>query len=367
MKLPLCIHSLICVALLLTLTNCGVPGIPRPPSLDMPQPVSDLRAVRKGDKAYLTWTVPGETTDGVRIRKLGVTRICRNPDAAGHDCTNAVGVVGPSQPAEEPHGKKSVNEKNPANYADQLPTALLSNDPAAEFFYAVSVLNQNGRSAGLSNRVAVPAVIAFLPPSDFRGAATATGIVLSWSGRSHTTETPELRHLYRVYRREVGAKVDSVVGEVPFDAAPTYALVDHSFDWGKNYDYRATVVQVIRVDARAEKQFEGDDTAPVRVFAHDIFPPAVPNGLQAVSSALGQQPFIDLIWTPDTDPDLAGYNVFRHEAGTSEQKLNPELIKTPAFRDSNVLPGHTYFYAVSAVDVRANESGHSAEASETVH
>jgi len=73
-----------------------------------------------------------------------------------------------------------------------------------------------------------------------------------------------------------------------------------------------------------------------------------------------------LIWAPDTQSDLAGYNVYRHEPGAPEQKINSEMVKTPAYRDMNVSPGRTYFYSVSAVDVRGNESAHSAEASESV-
>jgi hypothetical protein len=46
--------------------------------------------------------------------------------------------------------------------------------------------------------------------------------------------------------------------------------------------------------------------------------------------------------------------------------MNFELVNTPAFRDSNVVPGHSYFYSISAVDVRGNESSRSEEASETV-
>lgn len=365
MKLPL--YLLICATLGVILTDCGVPGIPRPPSLDLPQPVSDLRAVRKGDKVSLAWTVPSETTDGVRIKRLGITRICRNPDGKSHDCMNPVGILGTPQAAKDVRGKKPANEKRTANYTDRLAPTLLTNNPAAELSYAISVLNQNGRSVGLSNRVAVPAVVALPPPSDFRATLTAMGIVLNWNGVSQTPDTLELRHLYRVYRRELGTNVDTVVGQTAFMAGDSYSLVDHSFEWEKSYDYRATVVQVIHVDAKPEEQFEGDDTAPVRILAHDILPPAVPSGLQAVSSAPGQQPFIDLIWTPDTDVDLAGYNVYRREEGVPEKKISSELIKTPALRDSNVLRGHTYFYSVSAVDVRGNESARSGEASETVH
>jgi hypothetical protein len=354
------------VGIVLGLTGCGVPGIPRPPSLNLPQPVADLRAVRKGDKVYLAWTVPSETTDAVRVRHLGITRICRSSDPAT-DCSNPVGTIAPPQPT-NPHEKNSTasSAKISASYTDQLSPAVLSRDPASQFFYAVSVLNQHGRSAGLSNKVAVPAVIAVVPPPDFRAEVTADGIVLGWTSSPHPEETSQLHHLYRVYRREAGTKADTVAGEIPFGTSPTYSLLDHNFEWEKTYEYRATVVDVIDVKGRPEAQFEGDDTPPVRVFAHDIFPPAVPSGLQAAFSGVGQQPFIDLIWMPDTDPDLAGYNIYRREAGGPEQKINSELVKTPAFRDTKLVPGHSYIYSVSAVDVRRNESARSAEASEGV-
>jgi len=104
----------------------------------------------------------------------------------------------------------------------------------------------------------------------------------------------------------------------------------------------------------------------VKVFAHDVYPPAVPSGLQAVFSGVGQPPFIDLIWSPVTDADLAGYNVYRREDDGPSAKTNSELVKTPALRDSNVSSGKKYFYSVSAVDLRGNESARSEETSESV-
>ena len=92
----------------------------------------------------------------------------------------------------------------------------------------------------------------------------------------------------------------------------------------------------------------------------------MPSGLQAVFSGPGQRPFIDLVWAPDTDVDLAGYNVYRREEGTEPVKLNTEPVKTPAYRDSNVVAGEHYLYSVSAVDVRGNESARSEEAGENV-
>jgi len=58
--------------------------------------------------------------------------------------------------------------------------------------------------------------------------------------------------------------------------------------------------------------------------------------------------------------------VYRHEEGAAPVKVNTELVKTPAYRDANVASGKSYWYSVSAVDVRGNESAKSEEASERV-
>ncbi len=350
------------------LVGCGVPGVPKPPSLNLPEPVADLRAVRKGDSVYLNWTVPTETTDRLAARHLGPTRICRSLDATMIACVNPVGEVpAPPLAGTSPHKNKSAPAaKMQAHYTDNFPRAVVEGNPASKIFYAVSALNGNGRSAGLSNVVQVPAVAAPPPPSDFRAEVTAAGVVMSWAAVPRTPEAPGLHHTYRVYRRLEGGNSDTAVGEVPMEASSVTQIVDHSFEWEETYSYRATVVTVIHEEGKPEIQFEGDDTPPVKVFAHDVFPPAVPSGLQAVFSGVGQQTFIDLIWAPDTDADLAGYNVFRHEPGAQPVKINSELVRTPAFRDRDVAPGRTYVYSVSAVDVRGNESARSQEASEAV-
>jgi fibronectin type 3 domain-containing protein len=89
--------------------------------------------------------------------------------------------------------------------------------------------------------------------------------------------------------------------------------------------------------------------------------------LQAAYSGEGQKPFVDLIWAPVMNADLAGYNVYRSEAaGEAMVKLNSELVKSPSYRDSAVASGKTYSYSVSAVDVRGNESPRSEATSEPV-
>jgi fibronectin type 3 domain-containing protein len=111
---------------------------------------------------------------------------------------------------------------------------------------------------------------------------------------------------------------------------------------------------------------EGDDSKPVAVFTRDIYPPSDPTGLQAVFSSVGQKPFVDLSWAPNMETDLAGYNVFRRSGAGEPVKINKQLVTVPSYRDDSVAPGTTYFYSVSAVDLRGNESSRSAETMEVV-
>ena len=243
--------------------------------------------------------------------------------------------------------------------------SLLGSDPNTQIFFAISVFNQNNRSAGISNVVSVPAVAGSRPPADLQAKVTAEGVALTWA-EVQFGAAAELRHICRVYRREEGTKADTLVGEVPPNSASSPLLMDHSFEWEKTYFYRATLVTLVHAEGRPETQFESDDTPAVKVFVHDIFPPAVPSGIQAVFSGAGQQVFIDLIWAPDTDADLAGYNIYRREEGGAPVKINSELVKAPAFRDTSVASNHIYIYSVSAVDSSGNESLRSDETRESV-
>jgi hypothetical protein len=167
-----------------------------------------------------------------------------------------------------------------------------------------------------------------------------------------------------VSRRDEGSQRQTAVGEVPIQGEPS--LTDSNIEWERTYEYHAEIVTVVRQESGSDAQVEGDDTPELKVVAKDAFPPSVPSGLQAVFSGPGQTPFIDLIWAPVTDSDLAGYNVYRHEEGAEPVKLNSDPLKTPAYRDTHVSAGMRYFYSVTSTDVRGNESAKSEEASESV-
>lgn len=356
------------VGALLWLSGCASIGPPRPPSLELPRPPSDLRAARKGDKVTLTWSVPALTMDRQSVRYLGKTRICRSVDAPIAHCGEPVAEVAP--PADF-SGKNETKKKMTASYVGGFFSGLQPDprqtNPFATVTYAVEVLNRDGRSAGLSNQVHVPLAETLPAPTDFAARLKAQGVVLTWSGPllSLTGARP-VRFRYRVFRRTESSQERTLVGEVAAGGASSLTLTDQSFEWEKTYYYHADSLTVLSQEGMPDVTIEGDDTPEVKIFAHDVFPPAVPTWLQAVFSGRAQQPFIDLIWAPVADADLDGYNVYRHEENGGTTKLNVELLKAPAYRDVHVASGKKYFYSVSAVDLRGNESAKSEEANESV-
>ncbi|MDP9263983.1 MAG: hypothetical protein M3O85_06660 [Acidobacteriota bacterium] len=340
-----------------TLTGCGVQGNPQPPSLELPKPVNDLKAARKGDKVLLTWTAPRETTDKVRIKEVGKALVCRASVApASMECTPA---------AEAPAGQASA--PGTATFTDTLPSELQEQNPTGVAVYTVEAANARGRSAGLSNQARVPLAPTLPPPSALQARVTAEGIALSFSAplTPPAMARGELTHSLRIYRRAGGAAAETVAGELPLPTSQP-ALLDKNFEWEKSYQYHITTVTKIAPPGEAPVEVEGDDSSTVEILAHDSFPPAAPKEVQAVATSGGGQSFVDLTWTLNSEADLAGYNVYRREAGSQPVKINAELLKTPAFRDANAAAGHTYLYSVSAVDLRENESGRSEEESETV-
>jgi predicted small lipoprotein YifL len=360
---------LLIAAALSALAGCGTARPPLPPSLQLPQPPQDLAAARKGDKVHLVWTQPLQNTDGTLVSKPIVERICRAVDVSSMaDCPEIAGEL----PAAVPKQKQTLE------FTDTLSAELMAANPTGTANYVVEGVNRHGHSAGPSNQVQVPLAETLPPPQGMQVQVTDEGMVISFPAWSQSRNTADLKFSVRILRHTEGPApqatgnsaqappVDFAVGDIPAAPNPKPQILDRNFEWEKTYSYRATTVTTVLMNGLKVAEIEGEDSAPVSVLAHDIFPPAVPAEVEAVASGVGQAPFVDLTWAPDTDADLAGYNVYRHEGAGRWTKLNAALLTTPSYRDNNVQRGHAYTYAVSAVDVRANESAKSQETSEAV-
>ncbi len=137
---------------------------------------------------------------------------------------------------------------------------------------------------------------------------------------------------------EPGATDSFVVsGLVP---GRTYYFVLRTSDEIPNWSFFSNVA-IVTMSSLPDTSLPGDESPPAPVAGLSATP--VPQGIL-------------LNWSPSPDPDLAGYVVYR---GTSQGELEPltaQLLATAGYTDTDVTPGVTYFYAVTAVDNAGNES-----------
>jgi hypothetical protein len=345
-----------------------------PPSLNLPDPVTDLAASRTGNQVSLTWTMPKKNTDKLLLKGNLPVSVCRKEGAGACAPVTSNLLLAPGAGGA---------------FTETLPPALAAGAPRA-LTYFVELKNRNARSAGLSNAALVLAGETPGPVTGLTAQARKDGVVLRWTPQSAAARqsAPGAIRLHRKLLTPPPAKPPQVLLAPPPEPVEQSLLVeagaqagrdpnpaldralDKSIRFGQTYEYRAQRVVRIAVNGKM-LELAGELSAPIRVEALDVFPPAVPTGLAAVAtvSETGAEAAIDLSWQPVADADLAGYAVYRREAARTNgswQRISPaQPLVPPAFHDAHVEPGRTYRYAVSSIGQNGRQSALSAETEET--
>src|SRR5205814_5971544 len=212
------------------------PGGAMPPYLELPKPVTDLQAHRRGDILTLTWSLPTETTDQTAIRKMGVTRICRVVNQPRMDnCSPATELPPPAEDKNKRNPGKEVRQVITAN--DTLPTD--QQDQKSYAIYAVEVQNSRGRSAGLSNQIWVP-LAPVSKPQKISARTSPDAVLVEGTILLGLASTQER---FALKRQEKGAAQQVTVSELPSPhsssagQAITLEFRDESFEWEKPYEY----------------------------------------------------------------------------------------------------------------------------------
>jgi len=349
----------------------AAPGSPLADAPKEPPLVRDLRAVRKGDKVALTWSNPRDAENqGSFPGHLAVARICRTISSTISDsrsgCAHPVrqvnlensAAIAPIAVQGKLIAKTTVRVidvlQEGQDHADQLQFAV----------YKLELLDDHGRSAGFSNSAAVP-LAPVLPAKGLHSELDARGVYLIWEEEAESSSSL-LKFDYRICRREKGSTKRVVVpylrAVVHTREGERWSGVDRDIEWEKTYLYSVTpVTRVYSQEGHLIGEIEGDDSAPLEVFTHDVFPPAVPERLLPFVGHIPGQKFVDLLWAPNTENDISGYNVYRREENSPPVRMNSVPITMLSFQDVNVLAGHKYLYCISAVDVHGNESARSPE------
>jgi hypothetical protein len=372
--------QVISVALLLPLVSCASPGDPVERKPQVYAPVSDLAAAQSGNDIVLTFTLPKETADHRPATTPASIQIYRAIHSASAASSASASPSTPALLVTIPASMVAtyiVDGK--FRYADSLTAGdFQPNQQQSAASYTVRTRASPKKESADSNRAEVNIVPAPMPIADLQAQATESSINLSWSVPQATLagSTPAITG-YQIYRAnaastapaasvpsENGAaapsttapKFSSPLVQIGQSATPRYSDTDVQPE--KNYVYSVRS----SIDA-SSKSIESADSNLAAIALHDVYPPSVPTRLivTPVPAEAGTAAHMDIYCAINPETDLAGYNVYRSEqAGASKTRINTQLLPTPAFSDTNVVPGRTYLYTVTAVDRTGNESAASA-------
>jgi len=344
--------------------GCGAPGEPVPPSPPVPTAIKDLTARQAGDGVQLSFTLPSNSISGQKLAAPPAVEILRGsvkPDGSADAKSFREVYTIP--------GALVDNYREDGRVVFTVPIAPeeTRSHPGGAVAYAVRTRASMKRASADSNVVSLRVVPVPAPIASVEARVTESAIELTWPVPAATAagELVTTISSYKIYRSETHP---AEAGAPPQDLLPgkleahpallasseTNSFRDASMVFDHTYVY--LVRSVIQVEGN---ELESSDSQPVTVAPHDTFPPAVPQGLVAavLPGATSGTVLVDLSWSINLETDLAGYHVYRSEQeGTRGQLVTPDLLPTPAVRDTSVEPGHRFWYTVTAVDRAGNES-----------
>jgi hypothetical protein len=365
---PPIFHFLFSIFASLTLlAGCGAPGEPVERKAPIPTAVNDLAATQQGDEVTLTFTFPKESVEGRELKQPAAIEIFRDFQAIPASSAPSSGPAVPKAPTllvTIPSAMVAqYDTRSQIRYVDELKPGDFSQHPGAQVLYIVRTRTSPKKESANSNAVPLRVEPAADQITDLKAEITHQGVVLNWTPPQKTAVGPAPPiALYRIFRHEGQANASNSAPQnsqsqkpgVQIGDCPAPPFRDTQIQFGKTYVY--TVRSVAQYP---DLQVESLDSPSISVSPLDTFPPSAPQGLVVVLvPAQGAAPaYLDLSWSISAENDIAGYNIYRKEQeGARGQKQNLELLRTPAFRDMNTVPGHRYFYTVTAVDRVGNES-----------
>ena len=114
------------------------------------------------------------------------------------------------------------------------------------------------------------------------------------------------------------------------------------------------------MSAIISNQIESAPSETVSIKVTDIFPPEIPANLVCFKA----QDHLFLTWKPVLDTDFSHYRVYRRLPANKEFQLVADKGTSTSYKDKDLTAGKTYFYVVTSVDTKGNESEYSNEVKE---
>jgi predicted small lipoprotein YifL len=332
---------------------CGRKGPPVPPEDRVPMRPNAVNATVLPNAIVVEWTNPVRRVDGSRLQDVALARLYRRDDggageprAAIRDGERIVGytllaVIDLARP------QLATVQGNRVRYVDRA--GLIA---GRRYTYVVTATDSLERTSAPSERLSVAFITAPLPPVGPTAEAGEAETRLEWGPPAALVDEGPLTGgiSYEILR--------STSPDVPPASIATALTSLHYTDTGlQNEQTYYYAVRAIRADGDGVARSEPSPT--IAVTPRDMTPPTAPTGLVAIPAGAT----VRLAWNPSPEADVAGYVIYRVDAGGDRVRVGRTFAPDTVFVDRDVAAG-TYRYIVTAIDraSRPNES----TASETV-
>ena len=379
-------------AICLLALACGKKGDPQPPLPRGPNAVKDLAVEQEGQDAVLTFSFPDRLMTGAPLTDLSAIEVYRVVNPSPALTAPLPAAPPPPAPAAGAGGSMSGAELRGMGYAERktatnvrlaeeafygsshrvasltLPdiadatrgASLVYRDPLTQLFlqedgphplaYAVVSVRREGERSPLSNIVLMTPGIAPQAPELLPPILDEGKVCLEWvAPKQNVLFQPVEIGGYRVYRRPLSQDA--------YDTSLTTQPVEGTSFVDRTAPYGVPLAYTVRATLASNAKVEGLPADELVVVPKDTYPPPAPKRLDALS----EPGLVRLSWDPVDASDLAGYYLYRSEAGAAPVRITTSIVPEPFFNDNKVKVGVRYRYTVRAVDRAGNESSPSPE------
>ncbi len=377
----------------LVFSSCGKKGPILAPLKKIPKTVENVKLNQKGDEFILEWINPSEYVNGKPLSEIDEIEIWllkkkKKKAEGGLQKKVKENEVSSSEFKNKSALLKTIKKDDFSDYYVQDEESSgqfkyiyeIENDDFSleSLVFGIQVKDKRGKKSDFSELLSKKAVIVPLPPQNMKSAVFEDHIMLEWQPPQSNIDSSKPPYVegYNVYRSHEDEKPQRLNSELIIENEYS----DKDFHFGEEYRYfvRAStrpdfplivmkktffiyfmirygwidLPELYEIDMQGSP-VESSDSNVVNIKPEDTFAPDTPSGFVLLVSGN----YLSLSWDRNKEEDLAGYKVWRKEAGEKEYILLTEApIKKNSFMDTDFEKDKEYMYAVSAVDIRGNES-----------
>jgi fibronectin type 3 domain-containing protein len=370
-------------AFMLTLSlNCGKKGPLKLEPERLPKEALNLTISQVGDNIRLRWDFPGRLTDKkTELETEKITRIevyYSEKEILGGKFRKKSTLLRKLQmneliPYEDPMFIRRAETLTASQKEKQKKLSFFVEIPfnikdlnVKSHFFALRYLYGKKKSP-LSDVAFIITQTPVKPIDDLEVTVENKVVKLKWGRPQSDVSGLPLGNIagYKIFKKinareaKKAKETDETAGEPPVEPldepfrkinhTPVLSEYFEDVDTGTDGEYLYYISTVVSSD------IESAPSPIVSVQITDIFPPDIPANLVSFKAV----DHMFLTWRAVSDNDFSHYRVYRKSTEEGDFRLIADEVTTNQYKDRNVQTGTLYFYAVTAVDTKGNQSEYS--------